>query len=50
MANTILSVRDLRVNFSLRGKTLTAVRGASLDLYETKRSPSSASPAAARAC
>ena len=29
MANTILSVRDLRVNFSLRGKTLTAVRGAS---------------------
>ena len=35
MANTILSVRDLRVNFSLRGKTLTAV---------------SASPAAARAC
>ena len=36
MANTILSVRDLRVNFSLRGKTLTAVRGASLDLYENE--------------
>ena len=27
MANTILSVRDLRVNFSLRRKTLTAVLG-----------------------
>ena len=36
MENTILSVRDLRVNFSLRGKTLTAVRGASLDLYENE--------------
>lgn len=36
MANTILSVRDLRVNFSLRGKTLTAVRGTSLDLYENE--------------
>lgn len=36
MTNTILSVRDLRVNFSLRGKTLTAVRGASLDLYENE--------------
>ena len=36
MANTILSVRDLRVNFSLRGKTLTAVRGASRELYENE--------------
>jgi oligopeptide transport system ATP-binding protein len=30
----ILSVRDLVVKFELRGKTLTAIRGASLDLYE----------------
>ena len=28
MANTILSVRALRVNFSLRGNTLPAERGA----------------------
>jgi oligopeptide transport system ATP-binding protein len=30
----ILSVKDLVVKFELRGRTLTAVRGASLDLYE----------------
>jgi oligopeptide transport system ATP-binding protein len=30
----ILSVRDLVVKFTLRGKTLTAIRGISLDLYE----------------
>jgi len=29
---TILEVRDLRVSFSLRGRRLTALRGASLDL------------------
>lgn len=31
---TILSVRDLVVKFQLRGRTLTAIRGASLDLRE----------------
>ena len=30
----ILSVRDLVVKFSLRGQELTAIRGASLDLYK----------------
>lgn len=30
----ILSVKDLVVKFKLRGKVLTAIRGASLDLYE----------------
>ena len=34
MAEPILSVRDLVVRFSLRGQTLTAIRGASLDLYK----------------
>ena len=32
--NVILSVRDLDVKFTLRGQTLHAVRGASLDVYE----------------
>lgn len=32
--NTILSATDVEVKFSLRGQTLTAIRGASLDLYE----------------
>lgn len=32
--NIILSVKDLKVQFKLRGRTLTAVRGASLDLAE----------------
>ena len=32
--NAILSVRDLDVKFTLRGQTLHAVRGASLDVYE----------------
>ena len=30
----ILSVRDLKVGFKLRGQTLNAIRGISLDLYE----------------
>ncbi len=30
----ILSVKDLEVKFSLRGQVLTAIRGASLDLFE----------------
>lgn len=30
----ILSAKDVEIKFSLRGKVLTAVRGASLDLYE----------------
>ena len=33
MDEPILSVRDLVVKFSLRGDILTAIRGASLDLY-----------------
>lgn len=32
--NVILSVKDLVVKFTLRGDVLTAIRGASLDLYE----------------
>ena len=32
--NVILSVRDLNVKFSLRGKVLHAIRGISLDLYK----------------
>jgi len=31
---TILSVRDLNVKFNLRGRTLHAIRGVSLDLYK----------------
>lgn len=31
---TILSVKDLEVQFNLRGQTLTAIRGISLDLYK----------------
>ena len=30
----LLSVRDLYVNFKVRGRTLTAIRGIDLDLYE----------------
>ena len=30
----ILSARDVEIKFNLRGRTLTAIRGASLDLYE----------------
>lgn len=32
--NVILSIKDLVVKFTLRGDVLTAIRGASLDLYE----------------
>ena len=31
---TILSARDVEIQFSLRGDKLTAIRGCSLDLYE----------------
>ena len=31
--NVILSAKDIEVKFSLRGHTLTAIRGASLDLF-----------------
>ncbi|MGE5578565.1 MAG: ABC transporter ATP-binding protein [Bacillota bacterium] len=34
MSEPILSAKDVVVKFSLRGQTLTAIRGASLDLYE----------------
>lgn len=34
MSEPILSARDVVVKFSLRGQILTAIRGASLDLYE----------------
>ena len=32
--DVILSVRDLNVKFTLRGRTLHAIRGVSLDLYQ----------------
>ena len=32
----LLSVKDLTVKFSVRGRTLTAIRGVSLDLYENE--------------
>ena len=32
--NVLLSVQDLHVKFRVRGRTLTAIRGVSLDLYE----------------
>lgn len=32
--NVLLSVRDLSVRFRVRGRTLTAIRGISLDIYE----------------
>ncbi len=34
MNEPILSTKDLVVKFSLRGQVLTAIRGASLDLYQ----------------
>ena len=33
MSELLLSARDIEIEFTLRGKTLKAVRGASLDLY-----------------
>lgn len=33
-AETVISVSELVIKFNLRGKELTAIRGASLDLYE----------------
>ena len=32
----LLSIKDLDVKFSVRGRTLTAIRGVSLDLYENE--------------
>ena len=32
--NVLLSVKDLSVRFRVRGRTLTAIRGISLDIYE----------------
>ena len=32
----LLSVKDLHVNFKVRGRTLTAIRGIDLDLYENE--------------
>ena len=32
----LLSVNDLHVKFRVRGRTLTAIRGISLDLYENE--------------
>lgn len=34
MQDVILSVQDLEVEFTLRGKTLHAIRGISLDICE----------------
>lgn len=33
---TLLSVKDLEVKFRVRGRTLTAIRGLSLDIYENE--------------
>lgn len=33
---TLLSVKDLEVKFHVRGRTLTAIRGISLDIYENE--------------
>ena len=39
----IISARDVEIQFSLRGRTLKAIRKCSLDLYEgTARSPAAA--------
>ena len=32
----LLSVKDLHVNFKVRGRTLSAIRGISLDFYENE--------------
>ena len=32
----LLSVKDLHVNFKVRGRTLTAIRGISLDFHENE--------------
>ena len=32
----LLSIKDLHVNFKVRGRTLSAIRGVSLDLYENE--------------
>ena len=32
----LLSVKDLEVKFHVRGRTLTAIRGISLDIYENE--------------
>ena len=34
MAEKMLSVEDLEIKFELRGKSLHAIRGISLDLYK----------------
>ena len=34
MQDVILSVLDLQIEFTLRGRTLHAIRGVSLDIYE----------------
>lgn len=34
--NVLLSIKDLTVKFSVRGRTLTAIRNVSLDLYENE--------------
>ena len=32
----LLSIKDLDVKFNVRGRTLTAIRGISLDIYENE--------------
>ncbi|HMM31217.1 MAG TPA: ABC transporter ATP-binding protein, partial [Clostridia bacterium] len=34
MSEKIFEAKDVEIKFNLRGKTLTAVRNASIDLYE----------------
>ena len=46
----ILSVKDLEVQFTLRGQKLNAIRRCSLDLYDGERWPSWARAARASRC
>ena len=34
----LLSIKDLHVQFRVRGRILTAIRGVSLDIFENDRS------------
>ena len=43
----LLSVKDLEVKFRVRGRTLTAIRGVSLDFYENEDRKRSAANLAA---
>lgn len=50
MQDVILSVQDLEVEFTLRGKTLHAIRGISLDICEGESLAIVGNPAAVNPC